>query len=683
MVAASAVLGLPHPPGYPLFTLLGRLALLVPVGSPAFRLNLLSGLFVMLSVALIARLAFRLLRGWGQGDGPLAAMLAAGVALSVFSASNVFAQGLTAKGGVYTSTLLLLTVLLTLGERAREGDRHPGRLTMAWLFLWALGMAHHWPTTFLWIPLLAWGGWSGWKGGLKRAASAASVILLGLSVYLYLPIRASQSPTLDWGHPAGWGEFLWTVTRRLTEGTEPWIRPWGEYAAHAREVARVFYADAWPGWILLALLGGILLWRARRPQAIPWMLAALTVPVAVVVVPRPETTYLLNVYLVCCAAPLTLLSLAGFLRLLPTGRARALRAFLAAAFLLAPLLWTVRTWGREDRSRDFMQEDHGVHLLRALPTGAFLVAEGDANVFPLWYQRLARGMRPDVGMTPFVFLHHDWGWSDVVRQRPHWGSRRPGNLVDRLSLLRAHAYEGQEKAPFPGDQELFYTLDTAVLDALVPSFRGILRPYGLLYAVTGRVPDPAFLSRHMDAQDASWRIRGEPPRPGDVMGWGIQRRYADAHVRMADLLYRDGFRGGALSHLDRAVRLYPGDARVYGNMAVIVGQDGWWELSREIARDGVAAVPTSPVLHLNLGNACLVAGDYEGAFSAYAQALRLRPGWKDAQDQLEAVLRMKQGGFRSEPPPRSDAEYRALARSLEAQGCLYLASRVDRLRTRP
>jgi len=57
LLAASATLGIPHPTGYPLFILLGRLATFLPLGTIAFRINLVAAVAAAASVYFVVRLA--------------------------------------------------------------------------------------------------------------------------------------------------------------------------------------------------------------------------------------------------------------------------------------------------------------------------------------------------------------------------------------------------------------------------------------------------------------------------------------------------------------------------------------------------------------------------------------------------------------------------------------------------
>src|SRR5690349_14594116 len=54
--AAAALVGVPHPPGYPLYTLLSSLFLRIPVGETPFRLNLMAAFWASACAALLYRL---------------------------------------------------------------------------------------------------------------------------------------------------------------------------------------------------------------------------------------------------------------------------------------------------------------------------------------------------------------------------------------------------------------------------------------------------------------------------------------------------------------------------------------------------------------------------------------------------------------------------------------------------
>ena len=86
-VTTSYVLGVPHPPGAPLYTILGRVFTLLPIAREiAFRVNLISVLAASFSVLLIYLVVVRLLCAWMNSDAPGSriAILAGGIT-SAFS----------------------------------------------------------------------------------------------------------------------------------------------------------------------------------------------------------------------------------------------------------------------------------------------------------------------------------------------------------------------------------------------------------------------------------------------------------------------------------------------------------------------------------------------------------------------------------------------------------------------
>jgi hypothetical protein len=74
LVAAVATLGIPHPSGYPLYVLLGKLfTLAVPLGSVAYRMSLFSAVCAAAACALLHLLCRRL--GLAAPAAALAALL--------------------------------------------------------------------------------------------------------------------------------------------------------------------------------------------------------------------------------------------------------------------------------------------------------------------------------------------------------------------------------------------------------------------------------------------------------------------------------------------------------------------------------------------------------------------------------------------------------------------------------
>ena len=70
------ILGIAHPPGYPLYTMLGKLFTLIPLGDVAYRVNLMSAFFAALTLALVSRTVRR--HGGRFGSGHFHYLLGAG-----------------------------------------------------------------------------------------------------------------------------------------------------------------------------------------------------------------------------------------------------------------------------------------------------------------------------------------------------------------------------------------------------------------------------------------------------------------------------------------------------------------------------------------------------------------------------------------------------------------------------
>jgi hypothetical protein len=214
LVTAVALLGIPHPTGYPLYVLLGKLwTLLLPFGSIAWRMSLFSAACGAAASALL----FLLLRRAGR----------------TFAIAAVFAALLLAFGPSFwgeanvqrAHTLNGLFVVLATWAAWRWFEERSGRRIALVAFVCGLGATNH---TFLGVYALAFGVFalSVEPSLLRRPrqlAAAAAATLAGLLPYAYLPLRSRANPRLDWGDPETLGRFLDVVLRR-----DFWGRAWLE-----------------------------------------------------------------------------------------------------------------------------------------------------------------------------------------------------------------------------------------------------------------------------------------------------------------------------------------------------------------------------------------------------------------------------------------------------------------------
>ena len=131
LITAAVTLGVPHPPGYPLFTMLGHLFSLLPFGPVPFRVNLLAVTCDALTVAVIFFTALRL-----SQSRPAAAIAA--LTLAVIPA--FWTWSLVAE--VFPLNNLLASVLIYLLVTWHQEPHWPGVLIAAF-FVAGLALTNH------------------------------------------------------------------------------------------------------------------------------------------------------------------------------------------------------------------------------------------------------------------------------------------------------------------------------------------------------------------------------------------------------------------------------------------------------------------------------------------------------------------------------------------------------------
>jgi hypothetical protein len=212
-ILSSWFLGIEHPPGYPLYVLLGKLATLWPFGAPAWRVHALSGLFGAISCSLVY-LSARLL-GLRRPAAYLAGM---GFGVSATFWSQAIIADVYSLNAMLFFALLLLA--LSAGREAAAGSDH-GRLADGSALIAGLGVANHWPLLLLSAPglMLLW--WPVWRTLLRRLPVMLVWFCVGLLPYAWLFWRSQMYPEISFqGSIDSWREFVDYVLRHGYVGVD-------------------------------------------------------------------------------------------------------------------------------------------------------------------------------------------------------------------------------------------------------------------------------------------------------------------------------------------------------------------------------------------------------------------------------------------------------------------------------
>lgn len=465
MVAAK-VLGIPHPPGNPLFVLIAYLFGQLPIAKDfAVRINLLAAAASAASAGmwfLVANEATRRLFTvrWAQLVAAAVCALAGATSFTVWNQSVVNEK-------VYTVALLQLTVVVWLAMRwtRRPEGAAANRLLIVIAYLLALGYTIH-PAGYLAGPcvlavvlLLAPRTFLRWRMLLQAAAATA----FGLSLFAFEPIRSANHPALNEGEPtecvsgfalkctltAGTVERLRAQISRDQYGkpdlstrqapfgaqlgmwwqyfTWQWYRdPHGQHPSTQMTLALLA--------IVLAISGAAVHARTDRTGFVLMAVLLFTLTPALVFylnfkygftqapdlgasVPREvrDRDYFF-LWSFSCLGIWVGLGIAEYWRGLATVIRRP-RALLTAVPVLAiafiPLALNA---GAASRAGQTFTRDFANDMLDSVAPNAILITNGDNDTFPLWFAQEVEGRRRDVVVIVATYLGTDWFPKQLLRR---------------------------------------------------------------------------------------------------------------------------------------------------------------------------------------------------------------------------------------------------------------------------
>ncbi len=460
LVTAIQLLGIPHPTGFPVYVLLGRLFLLIPLGEAALRVNAMSALLGASTVAVLAYAGQRLTPAIAGSElshevscpsrAVLAALAGAAEALAFGLSPLFWSRATIAKEYTLHLCLLALMIVCLIEWRFASSSKW---LAGFGLFV-GLALGNH-VTALSILPAAA--GFVLMARPRVRLTWRAIVgpglaTLPGLATYAYLPLRAVRRPYLNWDDPSTWSGFVTHLSGAAYRGS----LAVGLDVVSATE--RVLFAlrilPQEIGWLglIAALIGSWLIVQSDRPTAaLLGILVGLNLVFAAVYPVRDSEVYLLPVYLGCA---LTIGPGVVYLALAASkGFADGSRGFnpnplvvVAAVCVAESALALALNFRAIDASHDTSARDYAVGVLRDLPLGAILVTQNDQQTFSAWYVQQVLGDRPDVVILDERLFGFDWYRTSLGRTYPDLDGSSP-NLVRQAVASGRHGARLVVQAP--------------------------------------------------------------------------------------------------------------------------------------------------------------------------------------------------------------------------------------------
>jgi hypothetical protein len=426
-IAAAHFMGISHPTGTPLYLLLMKFwEFVFPFGTVVWRMNLLNALLAAVAVGILSQRILRLSLSWGASQAR-SGVLALCLSLTLAYSQTFWYESVAASSYVLHYLLLILWLTLMAGvivEKQVSLLKHLCLVT-------GLALANHILSLVL-LALLVWILLSlaiRKEISLRQAFGWSLLLLPGLCLYLYIPLRAASDPVINWGNPDSVDRLLRYLLRK------DYLM--SAYVADAEDLlevvffhARSFFAESTPllPILALALAAMMLLERMKKAEGVSrspegaFHLAMMGVALF----------FLNEVLLSLHGSHLDLFflkrySVPGYIGLFFScaavtswGLARCSRrvfAFFVTLLAVIPALCLGLYFEKNDRSQNTLLKSYVEQFLTHLPAGASLYAEGDNHLFPILYYHLVEGYRPDIVLlNPRIGMGHQDQVALLIRE---------------------------------------------------------------------------------------------------------------------------------------------------------------------------------------------------------------------------------------------------------------------------
>ncbi len=639
LTVAAFSLGIPHPSGYPLYALLGKLFCLIPAGNVGFRMNLMSVVFSLGTVWIVYSIIYK-----------MTSSMPSSIFGSFTLAFTSLFWGQTVSAEVYPLYIFFLALLIRLLIYWDE-NRDLSRLAV-FAFVMGLSFLNHLqtimmaPSTLLFLMI----------ADRKKVINLKTIVILSvffflaLTVYVYLPIRTHAGAAIHWGDPDSLNNFMNVISGKNHRSSYVFNKSLMEYISRGQEAF----------WIVIKQYGIILLfaiWGFIKLRSLRWKVFYL----GIIVFDFFYTIFLntVNIEITPFNLP-TLIVIAvlagiGVSYLLKRCREYDLKTNMRLyqiskiGCLVIPVIFLISNYGISNQSRNYVAYEHAENIFRTVNYGGTVFIDGDNNLFPLTYNRIIERMREDVTL---------YDRYNLFFRIPYMGDDKGGSVYhgDWESLRNTLEKEVIKKRTAYG---VYFSVFNPYIISMPENYD--LIPYGILSKVVSNRMDinqkkrahiwnyyatesleDNFYHDYMNREvTATYHLnKGKHLIMLGGVEAGLKRLKLASKIGYNDdlihtqlsLLFSDfGFFDEAKEELEKSLLLCEDLAGVYNNWGYYYSKRGDLDKAINSLKKAVDLDPKNVLYYNNLGSILLDAGKKDSAIEVFNKSLSIDRNQKDIE----------------------------------------------------
>jgi hypothetical protein len=442
LAGVCSTLGIAHPTGYPLFTIVGHLWTMLPWPmSDIVALNLFAAVCTAVAIALFFNVLTLSLEIYRDTKPPQKAVKKKGkkkennekpqeeisdsairvisftVALFFAFSPLVWAQAVAIE--VYSLQLVMINLIIWSMLKAVKSESDFNKYYLLTALFIGLGFSNH-MTTLLLLPGIFYlfffrpGKKANFSGARwKQLLILAIPFAIGLSLYLYLPLRAATLPEFNWGWVSrNLDKFLYHVQGKQYQ---VWMFSGSDVV---EENLGIFFSSSvkqllWIG-VIFFIAGLFYAIKRSKSMFAFWLIIIISCVVYSMNYNIHDIeTYFLTAFL----GIFVFIAIAFISRLKCVLPIKALDG--PYRFLIFPLLALIINFSSSDKSNDYAVEEFSDMLIENLDENAVIIsAQWDIWVSAFWYKQRVEGIRPDVVIIEKELLRRTWYFQQLKTWYP-------------------------------------------------------------------------------------------------------------------------------------------------------------------------------------------------------------------------------------------------------------------------